>query len=211
MLDDFGNYLWTLAGYAKWLLTGGPFLIDTLVKKYRPDWAVKLDKLLPPKQRRRFEIALLGLAIFFAGFLVWRDEHIARIHQGNGHLISRRLDETQKQNLKNEFSGKSNEFPMVVICVVSGAEPERYAYDFVKVFEGMKYKVIFRTNSIPLEESDKGLMIGVIDNENQSEASQKFTRLLFNAGFRLRQIKFDARGEPLPDYDLFIGLPEDNK
>jgi hypothetical protein len=87
MLNDFGNYLWTLAGYAKWLLTGGPFLIDTLVKKYRPDWAAKLDKLLPPEQRRRFEIALLGLAIFFSGFLAWRDEHIARIPQGNGHLI----------------------------------------------------------------------------------------------------------------------------
>jgi hypothetical protein len=126
-------------------------------------------------------------------------------------IISRRLDETQKQNLKNEFSGKANEFPIVVICVVSGAEAERYAYDFVSVFEGMKYKVIFMPNSIPLDESDKGLMIGVIDNENQSEASKKFTRLFFNAGFRLKQVKFDAKGEPLPDYDLFIGLLEDNK
>ena len=154
---------------------------------------------------------LLGLAIFFAGFLAWRDEHIARIHQDNGHLISRRLDETQKQKLKSEFSGKANEFPIVVICVVSGAEPERYAYDFVNVFEGMKYKVIFRPNSIPLAELDKGLMIGVIDNENQSEASKNFNRLFFNAGFRLKQVKFDSKGEPLPDYDLFIGLPEDNK
>lgn len=211
MFGDFYDYLWTLAGYAKWLLTGGPFLMDTLVKKYRPDLAAKLDKFLPAERRRQIEIAFLGAAIFIAGFLAWRDEHIARIHQINNVVVSRRLDELQKRNLKKEFIGKNGEFPLIVICTVSGAEPERYAYDFVDMFEGMQYKVMFRPSSIPLEESDRGLMIGVVDKENQSEASKKFTRLFFNAGFRLKQAKLNTKGEPLPDYDLFIGLPEEIK
>jgi hypothetical protein len=71
----FYSYLWALAGYAKWLLTGGPFLVDTLIKKYRPDWAEKLDRWVSPSTRRKFELRLFFLAIFFAGFFAWKEEH----------------------------------------------------------------------------------------------------------------------------------------
>jgi hypothetical protein len=77
-LDDFWEYLSVLASYSKWLLTGGPFLAENIVKRVKPSWTRWLDQKISAGIRVRIEIGILFIAAFVAAFLAWRDEHIAR-------------------------------------------------------------------------------------------------------------------------------------
>jgi hypothetical protein len=77
-LDDFWEYLTVLASYSKWLLTGGPFLAENIVKRVKPSWTRWLDQKISAAVRVRIEIGILFIAAFFAAFLAWRDEHVAR-------------------------------------------------------------------------------------------------------------------------------------
>jgi hypothetical protein len=77
-MGEFSEYLWALAGYGKWLLTGGPFLVENIIKRVKPSWIQWLDKKISAAIRLRFEIAIILIAVFVAGFLAWRDEHLAR-------------------------------------------------------------------------------------------------------------------------------------
>jgi hypothetical protein len=79
MWEDFWSYIGVLWADARWLLAGGPYFIDTIVKRAWPDGAEWLNGFVRPKIRYNIEITIIGLAIFLAGFLAWRDEHHARL------------------------------------------------------------------------------------------------------------------------------------
>ena len=74
-----------LAGYGKWLLTGGPFLVENIIKRVKPSWIQWLDKKIPAAIRLRIEIGIMLIAVFIAGFLAWRDEHRARLALAENH------------------------------------------------------------------------------------------------------------------------------
>jgi hypothetical protein len=95
MWGDLHSYLLALGSYWKWAVTGGPFLLDNIVKRVRPDWAKKLDELLPPPRRQKYEIRLMVLVAFLAGFLAWRDEHHARLDVEN--KLNNRYQTTSSQ------------------------------------------------------------------------------------------------------------------
>jgi hypothetical protein len=78
-LWEFNDYLWALAGYGKWLVTGGPYLVENIVKRVKPKWIAWLDGRISARLRNRVEIGIILIAIFIAGFLAWRDEHIGRL------------------------------------------------------------------------------------------------------------------------------------
>jgi hypothetical protein len=208
MAGDFFAYSWALLGYAKWLLTGGPFLVDTLVKKYRPDWTAWLDQWISPENRRRIEIGFLILAVFFASFLAWRDEHNLRLAAQGHHIVGRRLTEDDKASLRKNFDGHKKDFPLIIVSSVDTIEAERYAYDFTSFLTDRGFIVASNPNAVPLEESDTGLMVGVIDPDKPSESAKLFTKLLLDSGLRIKQVKFGEGKPPIPmpvDFDLFIG------
>jgi hypothetical protein len=100
LMGEFYEYLLALAGYGKWLLSGGPYLLETLVKRLKPSWIERLNSVVSAKARLRAETGIVMMAIFFAGFLAWRDEHIAR--QGAERKI---LSLEQAKPLRSQNSG----------------------------------------------------------------------------------------------------------
>jgi hypothetical protein len=88
--DDLSAYFWSLWGYARWLLAGGPFFVDTLLKRIWPEAAKRLDSLASPSLRRNIEIMMIIVALFAASFLAWKDEHHARLiaegHREDAHV-----------------------------------------------------------------------------------------------------------------------------
>jgi hypothetical protein len=144
MAADFYSYLWLLAGYAKWLLTGGPFLVDTALKKYRPNWAAWLDKIILPETRRRFEIGLLLLAVFIAGFLAWRDEHTARLAaegHGPGDSVRHLIDDQKARLIVGLKLSPEEHYNIEFNSIPNCDECEEYAEelrDFVSSIPGWK-------------------------------------------------------------------------
>jgi hypothetical protein len=206
MAGDFYAYLWLLAGYAKWLLTGGPFLMDTLLKRYRPDYAAKLDRFIAPELRRQLEIGVLIAAIFFAGFLTWRDEHNALIVAEGHRMISRRLSDSEKENLRRAFQDKNKEIPIILVQSISGVEPGKYAFDFVEFFKSINLNAVsIGREAIPYEDDAVGLMVGLRDKDHPSDSAKAFISGLLGAGFQIRQVEYDRGGTNAPDFDLFIG------
>jgi hypothetical protein len=102
VLGDLYSYLWLLAGYAKWLLAGGPFFIDSLIKRAKPDWAQKIDALVLPKTRQKIEIGAILLAMFIAGFLTWRDEHTAKLLAENTQIEENKALRARISNPENQ-------------------------------------------------------------------------------------------------------------
>jgi hypothetical protein len=82
MVQDLLSYFWALWGYARWLLAGGPFFVDAILKRAFPAASAWIDKRIHPTTRVRIEVALLFFAVFSAGFFSWRDEH-QRVRQTN--------------------------------------------------------------------------------------------------------------------------------
>ena len=102
--DDLTSYLWVLWGYARWFLGGGPFFVDSIIRRTIPSLAIWLDSLIKPKVRVRVELVLLFLAVFIAGFLSWRDEHrrVAEEH------AARTVAERQFACLARQAEGKQD-------------------------------------------------------------------------------------------------------
>jgi hypothetical protein len=143
MLDDFGSYLWALAGYARWLLAGGPYLIDTLLKRLSPEKAAWLDKRLSPQRRRRAEVGIFLAAIFFAGFLAWRDERVTRLSgERRTANTARHLTDDQKVRMAEQMRLSPDENYVVEFNSVPNCdECEDYAQElreFVGTLPGWK-------------------------------------------------------------------------
>jgi hypothetical protein len=143
MLSDFFSYLWLLGGYARWLLAGGPFLVDTLIKKLRPDWSRKIDEFVLPRTRQRVEISFVLIAIFLAGFLTWRDEHIAQMSIGGHSRDNARhltMDEQMRLQMNLKLSPEEN-YHMEINSVQNCDECEDYAQElreFISTLPGWK-------------------------------------------------------------------------
>jgi hypothetical protein len=95
-MGEFYEYLWALAGYGKWLVTGGPYLVENVVKRLKPEWIAWLDTKISAQFRRRIEVGIVLIAVFLAGFLAWRDEHIAR------QIVEQKLIEASKPKVPPE-------------------------------------------------------------------------------------------------------------
>jgi hypothetical protein len=91
-MGELWEYLIVLAGYGKWILTGGPFLAENIVKRVKPSWTQWLDKRIAAATRVRIEVGIIIVAVFFAGFLAWRDEHLARHFASNNPLQQTTID-----------------------------------------------------------------------------------------------------------------------
>ena len=203
MWGDLYTYFSLLWGYARWLLAGGPFLIDTVIKRAKPEWARWLDGYLLPKTRQRIEVTIILLAVFFAGFFAWRDEHVARLLAEGHPEVRRHLTDDEKARLKEVFAGKP--MPLIIVSTISGPEPERYAYDFIEFFKSIGFNAVESPNAVPLNDDDVGLMIGIRDKDNPSDAAKLFVKLFLDAGFRVKQVKYAIDQANPIDFDLFVG------
>jgi hypothetical protein len=206
MWEDFYSYLGVLWGDARWLLAGGPYFLDAIVRKTWPSGTEWLNTFVKPRVRRNIEIVIIIIAIFLAGFLAWRDEHHARL-VAEGHLPNNRhLTDVDKNNLAKAFSGHDKDIPVVMISSISDSEAVRYAYEFYTAFKNLKFNTTFTTGVYSTNESDRGLMIGISDPDKPSDAAKLFVSLMLKAGFVVKQIRLGEPGSPPPgEFDLFIG------
>lgn len=84
------------------MAAGGLFGLDAILQAYWPTAKQKLDAI-PLEWRRRGEISLIVIAVFYAGFAAWKDEHTAlqaTIKERNDlriQLSARSSSEQQKQ------------------------------------------------------------------------------------------------------------------
>jgi hypothetical protein len=77
---DFQLYFVAIWANAKWLLAGGPYFLEGLVKRLFPDWwENNVDAQWPPAKRTRIEIVIMLAGVFLSGFFAWRDEHILKV------------------------------------------------------------------------------------------------------------------------------------
>jgi hypothetical protein len=78
-VGDLADYMWALLGYWKWFVGGYVFMVDTVLRRNFATMSRRMDELLPAKKRRQFELAAMSIAVLFAGFQAWRDEHQSRL------------------------------------------------------------------------------------------------------------------------------------
>jgi hypothetical protein len=83
-------------------------------------------------------------------------------------------------------------------------EPRQYAKQFVDFFESLGVDPVKRetglTNPIAV-----GLMVGIPDPENPSEAAKKFMKALKNANLSARYTRWMSLDKETLDFDLFVG------
>jgi hypothetical protein len=146
-MADFYEYLWALVGYGKWLITGGPYLVDNIVRRVWPTGSQWLDKRLSPTTRTRCELWIVFSAIFLAGFLAWRDEHSARFNsavQNSGINAGRYQWELLSPNetvaLRAELRGIASQ-PVAVFC--NGDDCGNLARNFRDLFEDLGWLDVY--------------------------------------------------------------------
>jgi hypothetical protein len=74
-------YLYIVTFWPKWIAVVSAFAlfgIEPIVKAYWPWGSRQLDRL-SPDSRRRIEMCILVLAVFYAGFSSWSEEHQERV------------------------------------------------------------------------------------------------------------------------------------
>lgn len=203
LIADFVAYVWALWGYEKWLLAGGLYLLDTVLR--RMGKAEILDRFMSRRARNVVEVGLLVAGLFGAGFLAWRDEHGARLVAEGRPALGRRLSADEKAALRRSFAEKKGAIPIIIISAVTLPEAGRYALDFAAEFQKMGFAVTTDTTAIAMDEDDRGLMVGVIDPAKPSEAARAFIKGMLDAGFRIKQVKYEVDPGGLSDFDLFVG------
>jgi hypothetical protein len=136
MIADLSLYFWGLWGYARWFLAGGPFFVDTIIKRIFPEFASKIDRVVKPQTRVRIELLLLFLAMFVAGFLAWKDEHLGRIAaEGSPSRAGRHLTSGQQERLKTRLRADGDQkYSIQINSVPNCDECEDYAQEFRDVF-----------------------------------------------------------------------------
>ncbi len=209
MWDDFSSYLSALWGYARWILAGGPYFADAIVKRAFPKGAAYLDRFLKPNIRRILEITLIVGALFWASFLAWRDEHHSRLIAEGRLPINRHLTESEKAEIAKEFAGRNKDIPSIIVSSISEPEAVRYAHEFYTQLSALKFNTSLNVGAYSPNESDRGLMVGVANPDKPSDAAKLFITLMLQAGFRVKQIRYGEPGLPAPgEIDLFVGEKE---
>src|SRR5438045_387443 len=77
-------YQYGEAFFKNWFLymTAGPFLLDELFGRLCPKARETFNRKFPRKHRRRIEVAVLLIGVFYAGFAAFDEEHKA-LQQAN--------------------------------------------------------------------------------------------------------------------------------
>ena len=73
-------YLFRGAVLRNWVfyMTAGPFVLDEIAKRVFPKARQRLGTILAAKTRRRVEVAIIIVCVFYAGFAAFEEEHTAR-------------------------------------------------------------------------------------------------------------------------------------
>jgi hypothetical protein len=78
-MEEIQLYLWALGANAKWMLAGGPYFLEGIVKRLAPEQFKKLEERWPATKRKPFEIWIMAIGVLLAGFFAWKDEHALRV------------------------------------------------------------------------------------------------------------------------------------
>jgi hypothetical protein len=81
--DDLLSYLSAIWGNARWLLAGGPYFVDTAIKRVAPRFHNYVNTKFSEPARRRAEISVFFCGMFIATFLAWREQHNVALEAAN--------------------------------------------------------------------------------------------------------------------------------
>src|ERR1700734_781038 len=115
MLADFWAYLFAVC--SNWVVimtTASPFVLDELLKRIWPKFRIWFEKTISPKNRRRWEIAIMLVGFFAANFLAFEDEHTKRLaSNANNKTLASKLEaqspsgqEQQVAQLQSQLDGE---------------------------------------------------------------------------------------------------------
>jgi hypothetical protein len=114
----------------------------------------------------------------------------------------RTINPSQRLKLISEFRAAKKIFPVLYIFAPSDLEAEHYANQFRDAFKAAGIEVI-TMGGVPISQSDKGLMIGLKDENNPSKEANKFIELMHVCGFELQQTELKSDDVSI-DFDLFV-------
>src|SRR5689334_3518490 len=74
-----GFYEYLRAFFSSWFvyMTAGPFVLDEIFGRLCPNARDKFNRKFPKKIRRRVEVAILLIGVFYAGFAAFKEEYDA--------------------------------------------------------------------------------------------------------------------------------------
>ena len=199
------EYLWVF--WRHWwpvFATGAFFGLDEALRAWWPRMTAYLDKV-PGWWRRRIAVSAMLLAVFYAGFAAWTEEHtkIAAIIQerdeargqvraltGLSSQVDRVLSVEQKEIICREVR-KLDEgtFKTTLVASEPSAEPRQYAIELYEHFKycGAHFANEFKgdaiENAVAISTRNKGFFIVVLDRERPSDAAKTLFGILQVAGF----------------------------
>jgi hypothetical protein len=80
LVQTIPRYLYAVGTY--WVVivtTASPFVLDEFLKRIWPRFREWFEKTVSPKNRRRWEIAIMVCGFIAANFLAFEDEHTKRV------------------------------------------------------------------------------------------------------------------------------------
>lgn len=117
----------------------------------------------------------------------------------------RRLSDAQKQSLEIQLAPLASKIPMLFIFAESGAEQSRYLYDFVPIFKKIGVPFAGPVSAASIVESDKGLLVGLIDPKNPSELATQFIEALQKSGLTVGTTLWAVENNAGQlDFNLFV-------
>ena len=108
-------YQYIGAVFQNWFLymTAGPFLLDEVFARVFPKTRDRFGKLFPAKVRRRIEVAILFVGVFYAGYAAFNEEHVAK-----------EAERAAKETVQRELVSAKNVTPAPARVEVVQADPQ---------------------------------------------------------------------------------------
>jgi hypothetical protein len=121
---------------------------------------------------------------------------------------TRTLDEGQKNKLRNYLDNLKKDIKLLILFAYPVGDSTRFANDFYSFFKSNNLPLLGVIAS-PCDDTQRGILVGVLNPDKPSEAAQDFIKVLSDAGLRPAITKWEIDVPTTQDFDLFIcpGVP----
>ena len=218
-MGEFFQYVSNAFWHLWPLLSAGSLLgIEEALGRYwapAKEWSDRLTH----KHRRAVQITALFAALFYSGFLAWREEHAEKLvlesHiSATGQRQDRHLTEDQKAKLKAAITPIADKLLPVVVMGTRESESLQYATEFMPVFHeaGLRmpnYTSPQRYGAVPTDitsTAPRGILLGVHDKDRPPAGAIALRKALEQAIFPSSYVVLLYDGDP-EEFVFVVGPP----
>jgi hypothetical protein len=151
MLENLLSYFKSFQDQWLWSLAFGPFTIDEIVRRYCP-WLWEKRLIWKPRNRKRIEIFIIILGVFFAGFFAWQGEHETRLHAEQNksplHVIDNLQDQLNQANDTIEkLNNRIRKLNKAATDRSINSDQQKYLVNNLSRFSGTEVRMLYSLNS----------------------------------------------------------------